>query len=72
MVTRLSVHPTEILIHLETSSKDSRPAGPGQSKLEKDVLLGELKQVKHSKGSHVSTWDSTFQTLRQCFLLLLL
>lgn len=72
MVTHLSVHPTEILIRLETFSKDSGPAGPGQSKLEKDMLFGELNQVNHSKGSQVSTWDSTFQTLRQYFLLLLL
>lgn len=49
--SNLSVCPSEILICLEASANNSRSHGPGQSKLEKDVLFKELQQVNHSKES---------------------
>ncbi|XP_070224967.1 ATP-binding cassette sub-family A member 13 [Bos mutus] len=41
----------EILICLEASANNSRSHGPGQSKLEKDMLFKELKQLLMNKNA---------------------
>ncbi|XP_020919557.1 ATP-binding cassette sub-family A member 13 isoform X2 [Sus scrofa] len=65
VLARTSYFVQEVLVRLETSANGSNPGGPGQWKLEKAVLFGQLEQLlmKNATGLCLSGHLSEVGTL---------